>query len=65
MSKEFGYKIKRLREDRQWTQEELGRKAKINGKQISHYETGVTEPGVKNLKKLAAVFGKTLEDLIK
>ena len=65
MSKEFGYRLEVLRESKQWTQEDLGKKAKINGKQISHYETGVTEPGVKNLKKLAKVFDTTLEELIK
>jgi transcriptional regulator with XRE-family HTH domain len=56
-------KIKRLRQEKDWTQSELGEKVNIHQKQISSYERGVNIPSTEILIKLAEVFDVTLDYL--
>ena len=56
-------KIKRLRQERDWTQAELGERVNIHQKQISSYERGVNIPSTEILIKLAEVFDVTLDYL--
>lgn len=56
-------KIKRLRQEKDWTQAELGEKVSIHQKQISSYERGVNIPSTEILIKLAEIFDVTLDYL--
>lgn len=56
-------KIKKLRQEQNWTQAELGEKVSIHQKQISSYERGVNIPSTEILIKLAEVFDVTLDYL--
>lgn len=56
-------KIKRLRQEQDWTQAELGDKVNVHQKQISSYERGVNVPSTDILIKLAEVFDVTLDYL--
>ena len=48
----IGKIIKQERKNKGWTQEYLGNKLNIVGKQISNYENGITIPPVEVLFKL-------------
>jgi transcriptional regulator with XRE-family HTH domain len=56
-------KIKRLRQEKNWTQSELGDKINIHQKQISSYERAVNVPSTEILIKLAEIFDVTLDYL--
>lgn len=56
-------KIKRLRQEKDWTQADLGEKVNIHQKQISCYERGVNVPSTEILIKLAEIFDVTLDYL--
>jgi len=56
-------KIKRLRQERDWTQAELGEMVHVHQKQVSSYERGVNIPSTEILIKLAEVFDVTLDYL--
>lgn len=56
-------RVRRLRQERGWSQVELGEKISAHQKQISSYERGVNVPSVEILVKLAEVFGVTLDYL--
>lgn len=59
----IGDRIRRLRQDRRWTQAELGEKLDVQQKQVSAYERGVNIPSTEVLIKLAEVFNVTLDYL--
>lgn len=56
-------RIRRLRQERKWTQEELADKLGIQQKQISAYERGANNPSTDVLMKLASVFDVSLDYL--
>ena len=56
-------KIRRLRQERNWTQADLGEKISVHQKQISSYERGVTVPSTDILMKIAEAFDVTLDYL--
>ena len=56
-------RLKKLRQERGWTQAELADNVHIHQKQISTYERGVTSPSTDVLIKLAEVFDVTLDYL--
>ncbi len=58
-----GQRIRKLRLERDWTQEELGQKAGINFRNISRYESDRLRAGLKILKKLAGAFGISVDEL--
>ncbi len=58
-----GEEIKRLREDRGWTQPRLAVEAGIAVSAVSQIENGRRSPNVSTLEKLAATFGVEVADL--
>ena len=56
-------RIRRLRQERKWTQGELATKLGIQQKQISAYERGANNPSTEVLLKLATVFDVSLDYL--
>ncbi len=51
--KTFGEKLKFIRKKRGWSQDELSKKANIDGRQISRYENDKVVPSIEILKKLS------------
>lgn len=60
----MGQKIRKLRRERDWTQQELGKQAGINFRNLTRYEGGRLKPGLKVLSRLAEVFQVPLESLM-
>ena len=61
MSKEIGSKLKHLRKSKKMTQQEISEKVDIKRSTISNYEIGRRTPHLKDLQKIAAVFGVGLD----
>jgi len=57
IKKEFGKRLKKLREEKDWTQEELADKAGMHFTYIGQIERGVRNPSLVNLYKLAKALG--------
>lgn len=56
-------RLKQLRQERGWSQEQLARKANIHQKQISSYERGKTLPSTEILIRFAETFDVSLDYL--
>jgi transcriptional regulator with XRE-family HTH domain len=56
-------RIRKLRQERHWSQAELGEQLGVHQKQVSAYERGVNLPSTEVLIKLAEVFNVTLDYL--
>lgn len=61
----FGKILKSKRLQKRWTQEELSEKLLISRPTISSWESDKTLPDISNLLKMSALFGCTLDDLLK
>lgn len=59
----IGDRIKRLRQEHDWTQAQLAEKLHVHQKQVSAYERGVNVPSTDILVKLAEIFDVTLDYL--
>lgn len=59
-----GRNMKRLRDAKGWSQEELADQAGIHRTYVSGVERGVRNPTVTVLEKLAIALGATLPDLV-
>ena len=57
-------KIKALRKEKKWTQDELSEAINVHKKQISRYENGKATPGSETLKKIADAFGVSVDYLV-
>ncbi len=57
-------RIKKLRQDKEWTQQELADKVGVKQKQISSYETGVSKPSANVLMRIAEVFDVSTDSLL-
>lgn len=57
-------RIKELREERGWTQEELGKKLNVNAPAISKYENGRTPLTDETIKKLAEIFDESADYIL-
>ncbi|MBY6898071.1 helix-turn-helix domain-containing protein [Clostridium botulinum] len=60
----FGDRLKELREEKEMTQEELGKLLNVSRQTISGYEAGAIEPSISNLVKLANIFNVSLDYLL-
>lgn len=63
----FGTRLKRFRDARGWTQEQIGFELEVSKATISKWEAGRAQPRLENLagiRRLVAEDGLTLEDLI-
>lgn len=56
--------IREYREERGWTQFELAVKVGVTPGAVSNWERGVSEPKVSQLRKLAALFGVRMDEII-
>ncbi len=62
----LGYKIKKMRKARGWTQEQLAEKIGIDNKHLSRIEKGYHMPNYQIIKKLAQIFNfdiRNFEDI--
>lgn len=60
----IGNKIKKLRQDKNWSQVQLAQKIDVNKRFVSAYETGKSLPSANTLQKLAEVFGVSVDYLL-
>jgi len=56
--------IYKLRKERKWSQDKLGNLAKVDGRQICRYEKGNSIPSAETLKKIANIFGVSVDYLM-
>lgn len=59
----LGWRIRQLREERNWTQESLAEKVGLDRSYIAGIEAGLRNPSVKALAKIARGIGITLSHL--
>lgn len=60
----FKERLKRLRKERKWTQEELGKKINVTKVSVSGYENGNRSPDTETLQKIADIFMVTVDYLL-
>jgi len=60
----IGDKIRKLRQQKGWTQKDLGTRAGIEGKNVSSYETGHLKPSARTIQRFAEALGVSAEDLL-
>jgi len=60
----LGNKIKQLRQEKSWSQDELAFHASIDGRQISRYENDKVTPSVDVVIKLAKAFDVSVDYLL-
>lgn len=61
----LGEKIKKYREEKKMTQVEVAGVLGVKPATISKYEAGTLEPNIESLKKLAELFGISVDELLK
>ena len=61
----WGAKLKRLRNERDWTQQELAEKVGVVRNSINKCEMGDRRPSLDLLERLARAFHTTLDDLLR
>ena len=59
-----GNSIKKLREERGMTQDELAEKLNVTRQAVSNWETGKTQPDIETLTRLAEIFDVSVERII-
>ena len=63
VEKQLGMRIRYLRMQKKWSQEDLALEAGVNKNYLSDLERGERNPTVKILEKIAKAFGISLEEL--
>lgn len=61
----IGNKIKAYREKQRMTQKDVAEILEVEPGTISKYESGMIEPNIESIKKLAETFGITIDELIR
>ena len=61
----IGNKIKKYREANKMTQKDIAEILEVEPGTISKYESGMIEPNIESLKRLADTFNITVDELIK
>ena len=64
MNLEFGKNLKKLRHQKDMTQDELAQKLSLSVQAISRYETGTAYPDIEMLPVIAGFFGVTVDNLL-
>ena len=59
----MGSVIRRLRTEREWTQEELAARLSVSSQAVSKWETGQSLPDISQVPTLARAFGVTTDEL--
>ena len=62
--KQFGKKVGALREKKNWTQEELGRRASLHRTYVGSIERGERNVSLVNIDKIAKALHVSVRDLI-
>ena len=62
---QLGMRIKFLRKERKWSQEDLALEADVNKNYISDLENGRRNPSLEILEKIAIAFNISLSELFK
>ena len=65
INKKVGQNIRKHREKRGWTQEQLAFEANLHRAYIGQIERGEKNIGIRNLEKIANALGIALESIIK
>ena len=60
----FGEKIQKLRNQNNWTQEQLAEKLYVSRTAVSKWESGKGYPNIDSLKDIAKLFNKTIDELL-
>jgi len=63
--KRFGDRVKKIRKQKGWSQEELANKAGLHRTYIGSIERSERNVSLINIEKIAKAFGITIENLIK
>ena len=61
----IGERIRILRKEKGWTQSLLGQMVELHGGHIGRYETNKSKPSTKALRKMAEVFGISIDELVR
>lgn len=61
----LGDKIKKYREENKMTQKEIAEILEVEPGTVSKYESGMLEPNIESIKKLAETFRITIDELLK
>lgn len=61
----FGNRIRKLRLEKNWSQEKLAEKTGFHRTYIGMVERGERNPSLKNINVFAEAFGITIDDLLK
>ena len=65
MDNDFGSKLKTLREERKWSQDELAKELNVSHQAVYKWESGRGYPDIQNLIRISDLFGVTVDDLIR
>lgn len=60
----LGEKIEELRKKEKMTQEKLAEKIGVSRQTLANWESGITNPDIVSAKKIAVLFGVSLDDLV-
>lgn len=61
----FAEKVKRLRRERGWSQDEFGEKIGVHGRHVGKYENGHTLPNAETIVKIANTLGVSIDYLLR
>lgn len=62
--KKFGKRLRQLREERGWSQEEFADRAGLHRTYVSAVERGVRNPTLSVLERIAKALGVSLEEML-
>ena len=60
----FGEKLSSLRKQANWSQSDVAIKLNVSRQVVSKWEKGAGLPDIDNLKKVALIFGKTIDEML-
>jgi len=60
----LGEKLKKLRKEKSWSQQELSDKLGVHIKHVSRYENNVNKPSLEMLRKLSEFFNVSVDYLV-
>lgn len=60
----FGKRLKKLREEKELTQNQLGKLVNLSQQTIGHYEVGRAKPDLETLKMFSEIFNVTIDYLL-
>ncbi len=65
MAGNLGRNLRRLRKEREMTQEEVGRRSGVHPTEVSRIEAGKRDPQVSTVERLAKALGVSASDLLR